>query len=115
MTSRAINQQKGPASAPTLPSHGPTNSREGLEMNKHSNTTAAAETTMPVDDRDLGDAHTIIHRARHLNELLFMAGESLQDRTARNAFTTGADMIEELLTDAANVIDAVMSRKAGAA
>jgi len=70
---------------------------------------------MPADNRDLGDAHTIIHRARHLNELLFMAGESLQDRATRNAFTTGADMIDELLKDAANVIDMVMNRKAGAA
>lgn len=70
---------------------------------------------MPVDDRDLGDAHTIIHRARHLNELMFMAGESLPDRAMKNAFTTGADMIEELLIDAANVIDVVMARKGGAA
>ncbi len=45
-------KSKGPAEAATSPSHGSTKSREGMEMNAHSNTTAeaVASTTGSLDD-----------------------------------------------------------------
>lgn len=70
---------------------------------------------LPEETRGLGDAHDIIARAKHLNELVFMAGGSLRDRAMANAFTTGADMIDDLLRDAQAIIEAVMDRKGGEA
>lgn len=39
-----LQKQKGPAKAATFPDHGSTKSPEGMEMNKHTNSTADAVT-----------------------------------------------------------------------
>lgn len=67
------------------------------------------------ETRDLDAAHDVLTRAKQLNELIFMASEGLQDRNMACAFTTGADIINDLLVDAQAIIVAVMDRKAGAA
>lgn len=105
-------QKKGPAEAATSVQAGSLNPTKDHEMNKPSDTTAADDAAMADETRDLGDACDLLARARHLNELMFMAGESVRDKNMRNAITTGADIINDLLIEVRDVITANMERGA---
>ena len=113
----AAARKKNAASVAADPRHGSTNTRRGMEMNKHVNTTAAAGSAMASADdaysqerRSYGDALTVIGKARSVNELMFMAAESIPDFETKNAIATGADIINDLLVEARFIIDANLRR-----
>lgn len=56
------------------------------------------------ETRDVGDACDVLCRAIYLNEVLFMAGESLPDPLLANAITTQCDFINDLLEDAKSIL-----------
>ncbi len=78
-------------------------------------TTDAARANAPALP-DINDVQTLLCRIRNLNELMFMAGESMSDRVTRNAITTGADVIDDMLKQADDMIDAIRTagREGGA-
>lgn len=68
-------QKKGPAEAATSPSHGSTNPAKDMDMNVHSNITAAAgsarDAAVAAAMRDLeGDICSLLSMARILGDLL---------------------------------------------
>lgn len=63
-----LQKQKGPASAPTLPSHGSTKSREGMEMNTHTDSTTPDIAARTVDLEDA--LHDLANMAAIASELI---------------------------------------------
>lgn len=77
--------------------------------------TRATAETLPVETRDIGDAIDLLCRAISLNELIFMAGESIAIRDMKEAITTGADVIDDVLAEVKAILYANIERKGGAA
>lgn len=80
-----------------------------------SDTVSAAATGLPEETRDIGDAIDLLCRAISLNELIFMAGESIAIRDMKEAITTGADVIDDVLGEVKAILYANVERKGGAA
>lgn len=78
-------------------------------------TVPAAATGLPEETRDIGDAINLLCRAISLNELIFMAGESIAIRDMKEAITTGADVIDDVLGEVKAILYANIERKGGAA
>lgn len=72
------------------------------------NTSIQADGVAVPETRDISDAADILCRAISLNELMFRAGESLTDRALRDALTTGADTIDDLLMEVRSILYATM-------
>ena len=71
-----IKKQKGPAEAPTSPSHGQIHSpSQDIEMNREINTTAPAE--MKVSDKEVASAMRNLENA--IRELMHMAELAAED------------------------------------
>lgn len=75
----------------------------------------AAGEAVPADTRDIGDAIDLLCRAISLNELIFMAGESIAIRDLKEAITTGADVIDGVLEEVKAILYANVERKGGVA
>ena len=74
-------------------------------------TVSAAATGLPDETRDIGDAIDLLCRAIRLNELIFMASESI----AKEAITTGCDMLDIMLEEVKAVLYANIERNGGGA
>jgi hypothetical protein len=69
----------------------------------------------PAENRSIGDASDLLFRAMSLNELVYMAGESIDSRHIREAITTGSDVVDNMLREVKAILDANIARKDGAA
>ena len=72
----------------------------------------ASDEALPEETRDIGDAIDLLCRAISLNELLFMAGESIAIREMKEAITTGADVIDDVLGEVKAILYANVERRA---
>ncbi len=80
---------------------------------RQTNSTAPAEIPAPVENDlpSVGDVIDKLNRVISLNELVFMAGESLVTmlREPGEAITTGADVINDLLKEVKADLYAIQS------
>ena len=68
------------------------------------------------ETRDIGDAIDLFVRAINLNELLYMAAESTElSKEMSEAFTTGSDVVDNMLKEVKGILYANIDRKGGAA
>lgn len=81
-------------------------------MNTTDATRATAE-AMPIETRDLSDTIDLLAKAIDLNELIFMASESMPDPSVRNAMTTGSDMIDNMLRKVKDHLYAIHDAEGG--
>lgn len=63
-----------------------------------------------VETRDIGDAIDLLCRAMSLNHLMFMAGEGLAIHDTREAITTGADVISDVLVEVKAILYANLDK-----
>lgn len=66
------------------------------------------------ETRGIEHACDVLERAIDLNELMFRAGEGLNDRALASALTTGADVINDLLKDVSTILHAHLTGRAEA-
>ena len=99
-----LQQQKGPAAAPTAPSHGSTQPQKDMDMNANEGSTAALQ---QQDHDALFEARDKLTRIKDLNELVFMASEGMlgTSEKAANAICAGCDTIGMLLEEVCDLID----------
>lgn len=58
--------------------------------------------------RDAADAIDVLTRALSLNQLMFMAGESIKTDDVSEAITTGSDIMRDLIVEAKELIYAAI-------
>ncbi|WP_210307217.1 hypothetical protein [Aquamicrobium lusatiense] len=71
-------------------------------MTNHS-TSAPDEASAAEEPRTFLDALDLLDKAIFLNQLVFMAGHSLNGHVQKSAIATGCDVINDILRDARSV------------
>ncbi len=81
---------------------------------KTNDATRASAEAMPSIQIRIGRVQDALTRAQSLNELIFMAGESISIRNMQEAITTGCDLLKQMLVEADEMLDAIRQQEGGA-